>query len=155
MIFIFLRVPIILSVPFFRFRCDFYLPHNHALWAHWQIPSAFQSNAKNNHLFFYSHWLCYNAATLGGQTRGQSIISPVLLQAKSRDMSHLSHCAVQSSNRICVSILLFSSLQAENNRHYFCPLKYIYYFIFRCHLTGLWSNIGPLTYLLCLCINIL
>lgn len=31
--------------------------------------------------FFYSHWLCYNAATLRGQSRGQSIISPLPIQA--------------------------------------------------------------------------
>lgn len=41
----------------------------------------FNRSAKNNHLFFYSHWLCYNAATLCGQTRGQSIISPLPIQA--------------------------------------------------------------------------
>lgn len=67
----------------------------HQLWAQWQILSAFQSSAKNNHLFFYSHWLCYNAATLRGDTRGQSIISPLpiqaavwLLSAKHRNRTH-------------------------------------------------------------------
>lgn len=72
------------TFPFFLFLLSrwFYLPpHNAALWSRWQIPSAFQSGAKNNHLFFYSHWLCYNAATLSRQTRGQSIISPLAIQA--------------------------------------------------------------------------
>ena len=75
---------IFFSLPSFFFSflsLWFYLCHNSALWSHWQIPSAFQSGAKNNRLFFYSHWLCYNAATLSGQTRGQSIISPLPIQA--------------------------------------------------------------------------
>lgn len=91
----------------------FYLPHNSALWSQWQIPSAFQSGAKNNHLFFYSHWLCYNAATLRGQTRGQSIISPLpiqaavwLLSAKNRDKPHLPLSDLQSFHSFSISTFL-------------------------------------------------
>lgn len=71
-------------------------PHNPALWSWCQILPAFQSGAKNNHLFFYSHWLRYNAATLSGRSRGQSIISPLairaavwLLGAKHKDKARL------------------------------------------------------------------
>lgn len=92
----------------------FYLPHNSALWAQLHIPLAFQSGAKNNHLFFYSHWLCYNAATLCGQTRGQSIISPLstqaavwLFNAKHRDKPHLPHSGIQSSNVFSISMSFF------------------------------------------------
>lgn len=75
-------------------------PHNPALWSRWQILPAFQSGAKNNHLFFYSHWLRYNAATLSGRSRGQSIISPLairaavwLLGAKHKDKARLPLCS--------------------------------------------------------------
>lgn len=116
LVFLFPSVPLIFPLPssfLFFLSLWFYLPHNSALWSRWQIPSAFQSGAKNNHLFFYSHWLCYNAATLNGQTRGQSIISPLpiqaavwLLSAKHRDKPHLPFSGIQSSHSFSISASL-------------------------------------------------
>lgn len=97
----------------------FYLPHNSVL----SEPSGrflqhFNRALKINHLFFYSHWLCYNAATLRGQTRGQSIISPLPIQAavwllstKHRDKIRLPHSGIQSSHRFRIST---SSFKGKN-----------------------------------------
>lgn len=80
----FLSAPLIFPLPssFFPFFHDDFI----SLTTLHSDPSGrflqhFNWGVKNNHLFFYSHWLCYNAATLSGQTRGQSIISPLAIQA--------------------------------------------------------------------------